>query len=333
MLNVSRHGRGASAARRPSIATVVRAVGAAALAAACLVLWDGPIQGQSSSRFRFDSFKAQRIRGISDAQSREFSARIADMHKFLGSLPDVNDPRPPECSYVYTNTESGFNPETGSVAASSVIGFMASAPGGPCPKVDEASITFRINDVRKIYQCPMHLDTDSYCMIPELRPGSGGFLQARGRNTYFLLLRSTEPLLVPETKEGYLRAWEKEYLRRLAAKDLEEGWGRREVERIRAALAALPPEKRSMQACRQLAEPGKEWLQWDPGTGECAPGMALGKPNPRIVRGTPSPVDIESVLISTTTGRTVGVSVEVHAHKERALRNFDFEGLARVLMR
>jgi hypothetical protein len=288
---------------------------------------------QAPPRFRFDPVKVQRIRGVSEAESREFSSRIADMHKFLGSLPDVNDPRPPECSYIYTNTESALNADTGAVAASSVIGFMTSAPGGPCPKVDNTSIVLRLNDLTKIYQCSMEVGSDRYCTIPDLRPGPAGFLQARGRNTYFLLLRSREPLLVPVTKEGYLRAWEQEFQRKLVAKEVEEDWGRGQLERIRAALSSLPPENRTMQACRPMAEAGKEWLQWDPGPGACEGSSGLGKPNPANVRSTPSPVDVESVLVSTVTGRTVGVSVEAHEHKERALRNLDFEGLARVLMK
>ena len=323
-----------SGARRSAqVAGPMRRLGATLALAAGLALFQGAGAAQDPPRFCFDPIKSHPIRGLSEAETREFTARITKMHEFLGSHPDVNAPRPPECTYIYTNTELNSNVVAGAVAASSVIGFMTSAPGRPCPKVDNTSIVFRINDVNKIYNCSMEVGSDRYCTVPDLRPAPGGFLQARNRTTFFLLLRSREPLLVPVSKEGYLRAWEQEYGRKLAAKDVEEDYGRRQLERVRAALSALPAEKRRMQACWPLPEAGKEWLQWDPGPGECAPGTGLGKPNPNIVRSTPSPADIESVLVSTVTGRTVGVSVEAHEHKERVLRNLDFEGLARVLMK
>jgi len=66
--------------------------------AAELVLLDRATLAHGPPRFRLDAFKVQRVGGVT--QSRDFSARIADLHKFLGSLPDVYDPRPSECTYM-----------------------------------------------------------------------------------------------------------------------------------------------------------------------------------------------------------------------------------------
>jgi len=315
------------------MAVMRSALGVAAIVAVGLVLPGRAMFAQAPPRFRLDPMQIKRIGGVTDAESKEFSVRIEAMHQFLGGLPDVNAPRPPECSYVYTNTESARNIDTGSVAASSVIGFMTAPEGKPCPKVDNTSITLRINDVRRIYLCSMEVGSDRYCTIPAFQPGPAGFLQHSGRQTFFLFVRGNEPLLVPVTKEGYLRAWENEMLRKQTAKEAEEEWLRGQITRIRAALAALSSSQRSTPACRPMGEAGKEYLPWDPGPGPCVPGAELGKPNPRVLLSTPSPVDVESILVATVTGRTVGVSVEAHQHKERALRNFDFAGLARVLTR
>lgn len=62
-------------------------------------------------------------------------------------------------------------------------------------------------------------------------------------------------------------------------------------------------------------------------------GRELGKPNARVYNTTPSAVDVETILVSTVTGRTVGVSVESHEYKNRIPQDFDFEGLVRVQTR
>jgi len=284
-------------------------------------------------RFRLDPVQMKKIAGVTAAEAAEFTNRIKAMHEFLGAIPDVRNPVPPECTYVYSNTEVNKDNDTRSVAASSVIGFMTSSPTGPCPRVDNTSITLRINDVRKIYLCSMEVGPDRYCTLPAFQPGPGGFLEARGRQAFFLYVRGSEPLMEVVTKADYLRAWEREMLRKQAAKEAAEDWLRPQIDRIRARLASLTPEQRSKPACRPMAEAGKEYLPWEPGSGDCAAGTELGQPNPRLLHSTPSPVDVESILVSTVTGRTVGVSVEAHAHKERVLRTFDFEGLLRSLTR
>ena len=305
----------------------------AAIVAIGLALPGHAMLAQGPPRFRFDPVQVKRIGGVTPAESQEFTSRITAMHEFLGGIQDVRQPVPPECSYVYTNSELNKNVDTGSVAASSVIGFMTGPAQGPCPRVDNTSIVLRINDVSKIYLCSMEVGADRFCTIPAFQPGPAGFVLARGRQTFFLYVRGQEPLLSAVSKEDYLRTWEREMLRKQTAKEAEEGWLRSQIDRIREKLESLTPAQRSKAACRPLAEAGKEYLPWDPGPGDCAPGTELGTPNPRLLRSTPSPVDVESILVSTVTGRTVGVSVEAHAHKERVLRAFDFAGLVRVLTR
>jgi hypothetical protein len=106
-----------------------------------------------------------------------------------------------------------------------------------------------------------------------------------------------------------------------------------QLTRIRSALTALSSAQRALPACLQEAEAGKEYLAWDPGQGECQPGRMLGRPNPRVYAATPSPVDVETILISTVTGRTVGVAAESHEYKNRILQNLDLAGLIRTLTR
>jgi hypothetical protein len=133
------------------------------------------------------------------------------------------------------------------------------------------------------------------------------------------------------TKEEYLREWARSRETRIAANDGDVNWLRADLERIRARQASLSPEQRAMPACLQAAEPGMEYPEWELGTGTCASNRTLGTPNPRVVQSTPSPVDMEAIVIRAETGRVVGVSPEAHAHKQRVLRNFDFEGLVRAL--
>jgi hypothetical protein len=118
---------------------------------------------------------------------------------------------------------------------------------------------------------------------------------------------------------------------RIAAGEGDAEWLRKEIERIRARRAALTPEQGALPACEQVPEAGKEYLRWEPGAGACGPGRTIGTPNTGLLRSTPSPVDAETLVLRTETGRVVGVPVEAHEHKLRVLGAFDFEGLVRVV--
>lgn len=288
---------------------------------------------QTAARLRMDPVKALRIQDVTEAESREFNARIAAMHAFLGALAELREPRAPECASVYSNMEARKNAVAETVQGGAVIGFMTGPPGGPCPKVASTAIQIRLNDLRWIYNCPRQLREQQFCTVPAFEPGPGGFQRWEGRQAFDVWVRSGEPLLLPVTKDDYLRAWEAEMQARVAAGEGDLAWLGKEVERIRARRAVLTPEQRALPACEPLPEAGKEYLQWEPGAGPCAPGRVIGTPNPRAVRRTPSPVDVETIVLRTETGRVVGVPVEAHDHKLRVLRAFDFEGLVRVLTR
>lgn len=313
---------------------VVRAFARAIVLAAAGLAGSGTAAGdQAAARLRMDPVKALRIQGVTDVESREFNARIAAMHAFLGTLAELREPRPPECASVYSNMEARKNAVAGTVQGGAVIGFMTGPPGGPCPKVASTAIQIRLNDLRWIYSCPRQLRGQQFCTVPAFEPGPGGFLRWEGRQAFYVWTRGGEPLLLPVTKDDYLRAWEAEMQARIAAGEGDPAWLGKEIERIRARRSALGAEQRALPACEQVPEAGKEYLQWEPGAGACAPGRALGTPNPGAVRSTPSPVDVEAIVLRTETGRVVGVPVEAHEHKLRVLGAFDFEGLVRVLTR
>lgn len=311
----------------------VRAFAGAVVVATAFAAVPAPAAAQTAARLRLDPVKALRIQGVTEAESREFNARIAAMHAFLGALAELREPRAPECASIYSNMEQRKNAVAGTVQGGAVIGFMTGPPGGPCPKVASTAIQIRLNDLRWIYSCPHQLREQQFCTLPAFQPGQGRFQRWEGRQAFYVWTRGGEPLLLPVTKDDYLRAWEAEMQARVAAGEGDPAWLGKEIERIRARRSALTPEQRALPACEQLPEAGKEYLQWEPGAGACAPGRAIGTPNPGAVRSTPSPVDVETIVLRTETGRVVGVPVEAHEHKLRVLGAFDFEGLVRVVTR
>jgi hypothetical protein len=304
---------------------------AAAAVTGALAIAGVAANAQTAARLRIDPVKALRIQGVSEAESREFNARIAAVHAFLGALAELREPRPPECASVYSNMEGRKNVEAATVQGGAAIGFMTGPPGGPCPKVASTVIQIRLNDLRWIYNCSREVRDRPFCTVPAFQPGPGGFRRWEGRQAFYVWARGGEPLLLPASKDEYLRAWEAEMQARIAAGEGDAEWLRKEIERIRARRAALTPEQGALPACEQVPEAGKEYLRWEPGAGACGPGRTIGTPNTGLLRSTPSPVDAETLVLRTETGRVVGVPVEAHEHKLRVLGAFDFEGLVRVV--
>ena len=159
--------------------------------------------------------------------------RLVDL---LRSQPQLGRPAAPLCVFLYSSIESGVYPDTGLAGASIAIGFPEqSSRDGTCPKVPADSITVRINDVSRLYTCLDPIGGLERCHVPEFEAGPARFLAHRGaKPIVYLLVPHGQPLVVPVTKERYLRACESEWLqqlRNMGASDTPPGTPEQELER------------------------------------------------------------------------------------------------------
>lgn len=173
---------------------------------------------------------------MSAAEAQALRGRVQRLVDILQAQPLLGRPAAPHCVFLYSSIESGIYPETGLTGASIAIGFPEqSARDGTCPKVPADSITVRINDLSRLYTCLDPIGGLQRCHAPAFEAGSGGFLAHRGaKSIHYLLVPPGQPLVVPLTKERYLKAYESEWLQQLknmGAADTPLGTPDQELER------------------------------------------------------------------------------------------------------
>ena len=209
----------------------VRSALAAALA--CLSV---SAAAKSDERFRVNPLGEPQVRGMSAAEAQSLRSRVQHLVDILQAQPQLGRPAAPHCVFLYSSIESGVYPDTGLAGASIAIGFpQQSSRDETCPKVPADSVTVRINDVSKVYSCLDPIGGLERCHVPAFSPGPAGFLVHRGaKSILYLLVPPGERLLVPLTKERYLRAYESEWLQQLknlGASDTPPGTPEEELER------------------------------------------------------------------------------------------------------
>lgn len=181
---------------------------------ACLSL---SAAAEGSERFRVNQLAQPQVRGMSAGEAQALRDRVQRLVDILQAQPQLGRPVPPHCAYLYSSIESGIYPETGLAGASIAIGFPEqSSRDETCPKLPADSITVRINDVSRLYTCLDPIGGVERCHVPAFEPGPAGFLAHRGpKSIVYLLVPRGQRLVVPLTKEQYLRAYESEMLEQL----------------------------------------------------------------------------------------------------------------------
>lgn len=206
---------------------------ALAAALACLSV---SAAAQSGERFRVNQLVQPQVRGMSAVEAHALRIRVQRLVDILQAQPQVGRPTAPHCVFLYSSIESGVYPDTGLAGASIAIGFpQQSSRDGTCPKVPADSITVRINDVSKLYSCLDPIGGLERCHVPAFESGPAGFLEHRGgKSTLYLLVPPGERLVLPLTKERYLKAYESEWLQQLkdmGAPDTPLGTPEQELDR------------------------------------------------------------------------------------------------------
>jgi hypothetical protein len=191
---------------------------------------------QSGERFRVNQLGKPQVRGMSATEAQALSSRVQRLVDILQAQPQLGRPTAPHCVFLYSSIESSVYPDTGLAGASIAIGFpQQSSRDGTCAKVPPDSITVRINDVSKVYSCLDPIGGLERCHVPAFSPGPAGFLEHRGaKSIVYLLVPPGQSLVVPLTKEHYLRAYESEWLQQLekmGASDTPPGSPEQELER------------------------------------------------------------------------------------------------------
>ena len=218
------------------MASWLRSSSARSALAAVLACLSVSAAAQSGERFRVNQLGQPQVRGMSAAEAQALLSHVQRVVDILQAQPQLGRPAAPHCVFLYSAIESGVYPDTGLVGASIAIGFpQQSSRDRTCPKVPADSITVRINDVSKVYSCLDPIGGVERCHVPAFSPGPAGFLEHRGpKSILYLLVPPGRPLVVPLTKERYLKAYESEWLQQLkdmGASDTPLGTPEQELER------------------------------------------------------------------------------------------------------
>jgi len=303
-------------------------------------------QSQTGARLRIDKLPAHAVRGLSATETKAFQAQVQKLVDAVASQRMIAQPPAPVCTALHPWIEQGVSDE-GIAMATLLIGLPATRKGGVCDFGANTAIDVWINRLKPLFTCGDSVGDETFCTLVALDPGPSGFLVHRGpKKIFHVWNQSHAPLMVPVTREQYLRARERHWAKqaremreqydKLPAQYRTDDSGIRQVEgllrEVRAELDALAPADRALPACRPNlnSKTDAKTPFWSYGR-QCEPGFMLGRPNAAIYREAPSKGSIRTLVMETTSGRTGTVEPYLHEYKLKLLQEFDFEALARAL--
>ena len=322
------------------MASWLRSSSARSALAAVLACLSVSAAAQSGERFRVNQLGQPQVRGMSAAEAQALRSRVQRVVDILQAQPQLGRPAAPHCVFLYSSIESGVYPDTGLAGASIAIGFPVS----------------------KVYSCLDPIGGVERCHVPAFSPGPAGFLEHRGpKSILYLLVPPGRPLVVPLTKERYLKAYESEWLQQLkdmGASDTPLGTPEQELERwlrdekpklvalneqalkgmapymtpaeYEKAKREMTPSERAAPACIDDRNANPTAPFWSAGD-VCLPQSELGSPNPELLGKVAPPQGvIRSIYIAATSGATVGVLPYIHQYKLEVLNGMDFAAMAAV---
>jgi hypothetical protein len=303
-------------------------------------------QVPSGARLRIDKLPTHPVRGLTTAETKAFQSQIQQLVDAVAAQRAIAQPPAPVCTALHPWIEQGVSDE-GIAMATLLIGLPATRKGGVCDFGANTSIDVWINRLKPLFTCGDPVDGETFCTLVALNPGPDGFLMHRGpKKIYYVWNQSSAPLMVPVTREEYLRARERHWARqvremreqydKLPAQYRTDDSGIRQMEallaEVRAELNALAPADRAAPACipNLNSKVDARTPFWSYGR-QCEPGFMLGRPNTAIFREAPSKASIRTVVFETLSGRTGAVEPYLHEYKLKLLQEFDFAALARAL--
>jgi hypothetical protein len=232
-------------------------------------------QSQTGVRLRIDKPPAHSVRGLPAAKTRAFQTQVQRLVDAVASQRMIAQPPAPVCAALHPWIEQGVSDE-GIAMATLLIGLPATRKGGVCDFGDNTAIDVWINRLKPLFTCGDPVGDETFCTLVALDPGPSGFLAHRGRKKIFHVWnQSYAPLMMPVTREQYLRARERHWAKqahemreqydKLPAQSRKDDSGIRQVEAARGArrtrragaggprATGLPPESQLEDGCEDTS--------------------------------------------------------------------------------